>query len=724
MNDRQPVMSSRPQESTLWYRVATLRPRVLARARLLRHRYRNALWYVLQDRATGQLHRFTPGARLLIAAMDGRRTMGDLWRLGQAELGDDAPTQDELIDLVAQLHMADVLATDIPPDTLESFERGASTARKKQRSTWMNPMAIRIPLWDPGAFLDRHASLWRLVWSRAGALLWLLVVMPALLLVPGAWPELTGNLSDRVLQADNLVLVAVLFPIIKALHEMGHATAVRARGGEVHDMGVMLLVLMPIPYVDASAASALRSRWSRALVGAAGMGVEIFFAALAFYLWLLIEPGLVRAACFNVMLVAGISAVLFNGNPLLRFDAYYIVADLLELPNLAQRATRYWGYLAERYVLRSPQAEMPADSASERAWLFAYGLASTLYRLFITFAIALFISTRFFFVGVILALWALAGMMLLPVIRALNQVRQRPGLRERRGRIVALGLMLLALMAAIAVWVPMPYRTQSEGIVWLPEEATLRAGAAGFVHRFRAEPGTRVAAGVPLVESVDSMLAADLRIAEARVIELQARYDQVFVRDRAQAQIIDEQLRFERATLQRARERTAGLLVRAPRDGRFTVARPTDMPGRFHRQGEVLGYVIADEDPVVRVVVEQAEADGVGVSAKGVDLRLTDDIGRVIPGRITRQVPAGSDEVPSAALVAAGGGRLAADPRDPGGRKTLTRVFEIDVAPAEPLGRTPAFGQRVYVRFDLAPTPLATQAWRSLRRLFLRHFNV
>ncbi|MEQ8496903.1 MAG: peptidase M50 [Gammaproteobacteria bacterium] len=724
MNQGEPLAATRPQESAQWYRVASLRPRVQARARLHRHRYRDALWYVLEDRATGQLHRFTPGARLLIAAMDGRRSMDDLWRLGQTQLGDDAPTQDELINLVAQLHMADVLATDIPPDTLESFERGATSARRKRRSAWMNPMAIRVPLWDPGAFLDHHAGLWRLLWGRAGALLWLLLVVPAVLLVPGAWPELTGNLSDRVLQANNLVLMALLFPLVKILHEIGHATAVRAHGGEVHDMGVMLLVLMPIPYVDASAASAFRSRWSRACVGAAGMGVEILLAALAFFLWLLVEPGLVRAVCFNVMLVAGISTLLFNGNPLLRFDAYYIVADLLELPNLAQRSARYWGYLAERYLLRNRRAEAPVESGSERAWLFSYGLASTLYRLFITFAIALFISTRFFFVGVILALWAIAVMMLMPLVRALNQVRERPGLRERRGRIAALGMMAASVLVALAVWVPMPYRTQAEGVVWLPEESTLRAGAAGFVHRLRAAPGTRVAAGAPLVDSIDPTLAADLRIAEARVAELQARYDKVFVSDRAQAQIIDEQLRFERAALERTRERAAGLLAHAPRDGRFTVARPTDLPGRFHRQGEVLGYVIGDDDPVVRVVVEQAEVDGVGVTARSVDLRLTDDIGRAIPGRIVRQVPAGSDEVPSAALVAAGGGRLAADPRDPEGRRILTRVFEIDVAPIEPLGRTPAFGQRVYVRFDLAPTPLATQAWRSLRRLFLRHFNV
>lgn len=724
MNDFSRTAASAPLESSLWYRVAMLKPRLPVRAKLHRHRYRDELWYLLQDPASGQVHRFTPAARLIIAAMDGQRTVDDLWRLALRYLGDDAPTQDELIHLLGQLHSTDLLASDMPPDALELFDRGERTVAQKRRRSWMNPMAVRIPLWDPGAFLDCHTALWERLWSVAGGILWLAVVVPALVLLPGAWPELIENVSDRVLQANNLLLIVLVFPLIKALHELGHATATRARGGEVHDMGVMLLVLMPVPYVDASAATVLRSRWSRALVGAAGMVVEIFIAALAFYLWLAVEPGLVRAVCFNVILVAGVSTLVFNGNPLLRYDAYYILTDLTELPNLAQRSARYWGYLAERYVLRGRDAVSPAETNGERAWFGFYGVASTLYRLFVTFAIAIFIGSRFFFFGVILALWALATMAVMPVVRALGQLRERPGLRERRGRIL-LAAGGVFLMLIVLVWsVPLPYRTQAEGVVWLPEQATLRAQAPGFVSRLAVSPGQHVEAGALLVHSIDPALDAQLGIGEARVAELEATYSKEFVSDRARAEIVREQLHFEQASLARARQRVAGLDAAAQSAGVFTVVQPADMPGRFYRQGEVLGYVLGKVDPIVRVVVEQAEVDRVGMSVQSVGLRMADDIARVIPGCILRQVPAGSDEAPSPALVASGGGKLAVDPRDPDGRKTLARIFEIDVAPLEPLDRNPAYGQRVYVRFDLGPMPLATQAYRALRRLFLRHFDV
>jgi putative peptide zinc metalloprotease protein len=718
------VASNSPLQSSLWYRVETLRPQLLARARLHRHRYRGKLWYLVQDPASGRVHRFTPAARLVLAAMDGRRTVHDLWRLAQRHLGDDAPTQDDLIQLLGQLHGSDLLATNVPPDALELFDRGERTARSKHRRSWMNPMAVRIPLWDPGAFLDRFVPLWRRLWGPGGALLWLAVVLPALVLLPQAWPEFTHNLSDRALQADNLLLLAVVFPIIKALHELGHASATRAGGGEVHEMGVMLLVLIPVPYVDASSATVLRSRWGRALVGAAGMVVEVFIAALAFYVWRAAEPGLVRAVCFNVMLVAGVSTLIFNGNPLLRYDAYYILADLTELPNLAQRSARYWGYLAERYLLRGRDAVSPADTAGERAWFAFYGVASTLYRLFVTFAIAIFIGSQFFFIGVVLALWAVAMMVVVPLLRAIAQIQRRPGLRERRSRIVAAAGAVFVALVLLAMFVPLPYRTQSEGVIWLPEQATLRAGTPGFVSALLAAPGATVVAGEPLVRSVDPALHARLRLAEARVAELEATYGNEFVADRARAEIVREQLLHERDSLERVRVRVAALVVSAPTGGVFTVARPNDLPGRYVRQGEVLGHVLDGAAPIVRVVVEQPEIDAVAGAVKGVGLRLADDIGRVIPGRIVRMVPAGTDEPPSRALVASGGGRLAADPRDPQGRKTLARIFEIDVEPLEPLGRAAAYGQRVYVRFEMQPAPLALQLYRALRRLFLSHFDV
>src|SRR4029077_13640502 len=175
-------------------------------------------------------------------------------------------------------------------------------------------------------------------------------------------------------------MMSVSFLVLKALHELGHGYAVKAFGGTVHEIGIMFLVFAPMPYVDASAASEFRSKWQRALVGAAGMLVEVFIAALALYVWLAVEQGLVRAFAYNVIVVAGISTVIFNGNPLLRYDGYYILSDLLEIPNLAQRATRYWGHLVYSYLFRTEGQEF-SGTPGERAWFLFYAPSAFAYRM-------------------------------------------------------------------------------------------------------------------------------------------------------------------------------------------------------------------------------------------------------------------------------------------------------------------------------------------------------
>src|SRR5262249_37355450 len=500
------------------------KPKLRSHARLHRHLYRGEVWYLLQDATSSRIHRFTPSARLIIALMDGRHTVEELWELANKHLGEDAPTQDELIQLLGQLHAGDLLESAVTPDVAELFARSEREERARHFRSYANPMAIRIPLWDPDAFLNRLKGLLRLIWGGWGALVWLAVVLPAMFLVWPHWPELSHNFSDRVLAVDNLVAIYLVFPVVKALHELGHASATKASGGEVHDLGIILLVLLPVPYVEASAASVFRSKYRRAVVGAAGMGVELFVAAIAFYLWLLIEPGLLRATLFNVMMIASVSTVLFNGNPLLRYDAYYILVDLIEMPNLAARSARYWGYLLERYLLGVQEAETPDASPAEKAWFVFYGFASTLYRILLTILIALCIACQFFFIGVPLAIWAFGAMAIFPLINALRHLTGNPRLRKQRTRAVAVTSGIVLCLAAFLLGVPMPYHSHAEGVLWLPEEAMVRAGANGFLGEVLVAQGTHVAQGDPLIESRDPALAAYLRRGEAKVAELQAEY--------------------------------------------------------------------------------------------------------------------------------------------------------------------------------------------------------
>ena len=590
-----------PLASNLWYRVADRKPQLRPHARIFRHRYRGEVWYLLQDAASSRVQRFTPATRLIVSLMDGTRTVAQLWEVANRRLGESAPTQDEIIQLLGQLHASDMLQSDVTPDVAELITRGEREDKARIRQSFANPMALRIQLWDPDVFLNFFAPIWRVIWSRWGAILWFIVVAPALFLVPPHWPELSNDFTDRVLAVDNLVLVYLAFPVIKALHELGHATAIKAGGGEVHDLGVIFLVLLPVPYVEASASTVFRSKYQRALVGAAGVTVELFVAALAFYGWLIVEPGLVRAVLFNVMVIASVSTVIFNGNPLLRYDAYYILSDLIEIPNLAGRSARYWGYLVERYALGVRESEAPDGPRGEKAWLAIYGFAAALYRVLVTIVIAMFIAGRFFVIGVLLALWGVFAMAVLPVVRAVTHLATSPRLRQRRGRAVGVALAATLACGVFLVVAPVPSHSYAEGVMWLPEDDIVRAGASGFVTSFLVQPGSQVLKGDPLIESNDPALQTELRRGEGKIAELKAEYDAEFASNQAKAQIVRDKLDGEQAKLALIRGRVNDLVARAGASGVFFAPEAADMPGRYYRKGEPLGYVIGKAPTHARV---------------------------------------------------------------------------------------------------------------------------
>ena len=705
--------------SPSWYRVAALKPRLREHLTVRMHRYRGQLWYVIGDGIRNRVHRVSPAGYVLVASMDGTRTLDSLWTEAAVTLGEQAPSQHQVIELVGQLHGNDLIAGDVPPDARDLFERQAKANRSKLVQWVLNPLALRFPLIDPNDFLTRTLPFVRPLAGRFGGFLWLAIVLPALVLAMRYWPELTENVSDRVLPAGNLLLIAALYPVIKLLHELGHGYMTKAHGGEVHELGVMLLVLLPLPYVEVSAAAGFRGKWTRCAVGAAGIMVELFIAALALYVWLLVEPGLVRALAFNVMLTASVSSILFNGNPLLRYDGYYVLADAIEVPNLAQRGRQYWPYLLRRYMFCMPaQRDFPA-TRGERIWFLLYMPIATGYRISVTIGIALFLTSRYQAAGVALALWGLTAGILMPVGRGIWSLLSSPDFASNRGRVLASTVAATAAVILLLLRVPLPLHTGAEGVVWLPDDAILRAGTDGFVTAVDVAPGGAVTRGQVLVDSSDPELAAEVKGLRAQEAALDAKLDSVRFSDRVEALVTEAELKAVQTERAQAEHRAALLQARAGTSGIFAVADPVDLPGRYFKRGDVIGYVLPRSGArLVRATVPQEDIDLVRNHLRTARIMLTDHLDHPLDVVSVHEVPAGTDKLPSAALGSGGGGATAVDPKDDHGMTALNRVFQFDLQLAAPVLRA-GFGGRAYVRFDHEWEPLGEQLWRRARQLLL-----
>ncbi len=729
-------MVSRPTFSENWHRVAALKPRLRAAVRSFRQQFRGRTWHVLTDPANNNYFRLDESGYHFVALLDGRRTIADVWNVCNEELGDAAPTQGEAIQILGQLYTSNLLQADLPPDAAGMFELQRKRRRREVTSFLMNFMFMKMPLFDPHRILQRWVKVAGLAFTPVGFIAWLALLAVGLYHLAGRGEDLVAAADPQsLLDWENLLLLYLGFAIVKAIHEFGHGFAcahfgrTSGAGGQVHTMGIMLLVFMPVPYVDASSSWAFRSKWHRAIVGAAGMYIELGVAAIAAVVWARTDSAtVVNALAYNMMFVASISTLLFNANPLLRFDGYYILCDLLELPNLAERSKRYFQYLVRRYCFGVRATPQMVHGTAERWWLVTYAIASSIYRVMISIGILLYISGKFFVIGAILAIAGIVGWLVVPVLKFVRYLATNSELDRVRQRAVTVSIAF-ALMVITAIGIiPMPDRDRAQGVVEPVKLALIHTEADGFVGE-AVESGDAVKTDDPVITATNFELEAERAQLEKRIAAATIRRDVASRDNPAEAQALGEHITALNQRLAHVRRQLAGLTVRAPFDGIWFSPRAHEVRGVYVKQGEPVGYVADPASVIIRAIADQSLGPRIGAEIGDggeVEMRVLGRPEVAFTGRITKVLPAGHQKLPSAALGYLAGGSMAVNPEDPEGTEAAEPFFEVQIAPeakvvAEQMLRP---GQRVVVRFSMPPRPLAVQWWRKLRQVMQERFAI
>jgi putative peptide zinc metalloprotease protein len=734
------VPVDRPTFHESWYRVADLRPRLRAAVQTCRQHYRGRLWYVVRDPANNQFFRLHDAAYHFIALLNGRRTVAQAWQACNDQLGDAAPTQGEVIQLLGQMYASNLLHADLPPDATGMFERYRKRVRREVGSYLSNFLFIRLPLFDPEWILERWVGVVGWMFGPIGFVLWAILLATAGVLLVGRADELLSQgasllTRENLLKPENALLLAASFWVIKAIHEFGHGFACKrfgvsgGSGGEVHTMGIMLLVLMPVPYVDASSSWAFRSKWQRAFVGAAGMYVELAAASVAAIVWALTGPGLVHDIAYNILFIASVSTLLFNGNPLLRYDGYYILSDLLEIPNLYQRSKEYLYYFVKRYAYGVRRPRNPADTQAERILLPAYGLASFAYRIIICVGILLFIADKLLMLGLVLAVAAIVTWVFVPMGRFAHYLATSAELSRTRGRALAITAGVIGAVVLFVGAVKMPDRSRAQGVVEPVRMAVIHMQENGFVDRVLPSGASVDPRGDPLLVADNEALVAERRRIEAQIHRAEAQHRHALGRDLAEAQALADQLATLNEQLDRVQQRLASLELRAPFEGTWVSPQSEQVRGAYLQRGQALGIVASLDEVIVRVSTDQRLGPRLlselqsGATA---EMRIEGRPDTQLTGQVERIARAGTRQLPSPALAITAGGSIAVEPDEQRGDVAAEPVFEIRLRPdANGSSRSKLLpGQRVVVRFELASRPLAAQWWQSLRQLLQRRFQI
>ena len=560
--------------------------------------------YVFHDPITFRNHLFSVFEYQIAAAIVPDRTLAATFADLVARGTLSEKRKDAFYAFILRLHgMGLIQLPIVEPEKL--FERYEARRNAQLRGWYRVAIYHKLPLLNPDQFLERSLRSVGWIYSKFGFALWGLLMATVAWHCAGRLPDVLGQ-SSQLLTLSNLPILWITLIGLKLVHEFGHAYACRRWGGEVPEMGAVFILLTPCAYVDASSSWKFESKWHRIAVALGGMYVESIVAGVAALVWAGTQPGLVHDVALNIVVMASVVTVLFNINPLVKFDGYFVVSDLLGVVNLQQRASALLQDVVKRFALGLPTPSSWRATSSPR-WVYAtYAPAAFAYRVFLAFALTGIAVSNWPGIGLVLGGLFAWSLIVVPVRRGFSYLWSAEETEPVRFRARTVGLGLAVLVAALLAFLPVSTRVVVPGVLDPGTRASIRAPVSGFVTREVAANGAKVTSG-------DLLCVLDNPDLEVRKLQLagdvhaaQIEADVAEVRDISRASAMRQRVIFAQAQLTEVDARLQTAAIRCPTDGTVVSSDPAGWLGRWVSQGEELLQIHA-LNRTVRVVLTDRE---------------------------------------------------------------------------------------------------------------------
>jgi putative peptide zinc metalloprotease protein len=721
-----------------------------------RHRYQGRVSWVVKDPVGLKYFRFQEGEFFILRMLDGNTSLDEIKEAFEAEFPPDKISVEELQHFIGSLHRSGLILANVPGQGLQLRKRRDERRKKEMLQALTNILAIRFKGVDPNRFLEWLYPHVRWMFSRWAVAAWFLLVASAFLLVAVQYDVFQSKLPGfhQFFNVKNAFLLAIALAFTKVVHELGHGMSCKHFGGECHEIGVLILVLTPCLYCNVSDSWMLPNKWQRAMIGAAGMYVELAIASVCTFIWWFSEPGLLNYLCLSTMFVCSVSTVLFNGNPLLRYDGYYILSDIMEIPNLRQKSTEILNRKLSHWCLGIEPQHDPFLPERNQIFFALYTVAAAVYRWFITFSILWFLYQvfkpyRLEVVGQLIAGMALYSLLFQPVYKMVKFFYV-PGRidKVKKPRMYAT-LGVIAAVAAFIALVPFPFDVMCTLEVEPDKPEQVYVVVPGTLDKVHVKAGDEVAAGQPLAElenlELDMMiaeLAGQRDVLQAQLESLwNLRYAPAPDGANANAQIpqVQEQLASVKSQLAQKMFDRSKLTLVSNKPG--VVMRPPEKPNRPEGDGQLptwsgtplkpenLGCLLSESELFCQVgdpqkmkatlVVDQADIDFVRVGQK-VRIQLDELPGERLRGQI-ESIAYDPIKVSPKQLSNKAGGELATETDESGVERPMSTSYQAGV-PLEDLEGILRPGLRGRAKIEAGYRTIAQRAWRYLTQTF--HFRL
>lgn len=709
--------------------------------------FRGDSWWVVKDPVNLQYHRMQAEHYCVLQLLDGVRSLKQI-RDELAKQFPAAPLQ--LADIqrtITNLHAQGLVWNQRPGHAGNLLRAGRSVRRQKLWQLAGNLLSIRLPGWDPDQTLTQlHRSL-KWIFHPVTGFLALLLVISAWTLLVVEFDEFLRRLPEfrRFFGWQNLAWLWLTLAATKVLHEFGHGLTCKHFGSECHEMGVMLLVFSPTMYCDVTDSWMLADKWKRIWIAAAGMIVEVVVSALAIFVWWFTTPGLLNHLCLNVFFVTTITTVIFNANPLLRYDGYYMLSDWLEIPNLRMRSANQLRSTFAGACLGIPSAPDPLLPETGRLGFLAYAVASTLYGWFVLFGVLgfLYVVLKPYglqSLGMALAAFSLlgiAGRIATDVWRILSAPRSEPMNHARATSTVfaTVGLIACAMM------VPLPWYVEAPFLIEPHNVTHVLSPAAGRMVSMTGLPGNSVEKGQTLVRLVDDRKDDQLRklltARDAQVAEIEKMHA---LEQTAQHALARQRLRSFETQIAELQQQMESLTIVAPISGRVVAAPkvPATPLSRRRRLAEWSGHIsdprnigcqlavrthlmsiAPDHRMQALLYLDQAHRDDL-VVGQPIEIKFEHLADQTYRGTVAEIAQEQSEEAPVALSTKQGGGLNSVT--DWEGHERLTSVAYQARVVLDRETRLLKPGMRGTARFLVDRRSAAGWLWRAFRRTM--HFRM
>jgi len=714
-----------------------------------RQRYLGRSYWIVKDPVGLHYFRFQDEEYAILQMLDGETSLDEIKERFETEFPPQKITLDELQQFLGQLHRSGLIIVGVPDQGRQLRKRRDERRRQEILASLTNVLCIRFKGVDPERFLNWLYPKIRLLFSRVAFATCMLLAAAALTLVLVEFDVFRSKLPGfyQFFSPTNALLLAVSLGFTKVLHELGHGLTCKHFGGECHEIGIMILVLTPCMYCNVSDSWMLPNKWHRALIGAAGIIVELTLAAIATFVWWFTEPGLLHYLCLNVMFISSVSTVLFNANPLLRYDGYYILSDIVEIPNLRQKASTILSRKLGEWFMGLEPPDDPFLPEQNQAFFAMYTVAAVMYRWFILASILMFLYKVFEpyglkVVGQLIAATAIWGLVFQP-IHKLYKFFYVPGrwYKVKKPRMYAT-LGAIGLLVAAFVYLPLPYHVISTLETRALDAGTVYVTVPGKLEEVLVRPGDRVNEGDLLARLTSFDLELEIEGLKGQRDQYREELDKLQRlqhEDRSAASGIPETKELLRtvekqlADRQRDRDR---LELRAPRDGvvfpppwfkprqspqgqlskwSATPLEPRNL-GCYLEAGTQLCSVGDPEQMEALLVIDQADIDFVA-AGQSVEIKLDELPHDTFAGTIDT-ISEEEMEFSSKRLTAKAGGELSTqtDPES-GAERPMSTSYQASVPLPDP-DRLFRIGLRGSAKIHVRPQTLGQRVWRILARTF------